>query len=242
MFDDAQLLLAWERGYGKPPFLRAISLLALSLPNADIDTLMEISIGRRDAILLKLRRILFGNRLETLAGCTNCGETLELSFSTDEVLGENADSLPTDQTHLVEIENKQIGFRLPNTLDLIRLQQVAKEQRADDLLAACILRKESDNSACEQHLSDSDKEKIAQAISQADPQAEILIDLKCAACDHQFQSRFDIVSFLWTEVNAWAERLLADIHALAKAYCWTETEILRLSPWRRQVYLNMVRQ
>ena len=78
--------------------------------------------------------------------------------------------------------------------------------------------------------------------SQADPQADLQLDLSCDACGHQWQAPFDIVAFLWTELNAWAQRRLSEIHVLAKAYGWTEPEVLALSPWRRQVYLNMVRQ
>ena len=37
-----------------------------------------------------------------------------------------------------------------------------------------------------------------------------------------------------------ALRTLREIDVLATAYGWTETEILRLSPWRRQAYLEII--
>ena len=37
-----------------------------------------------------------------------------------------------------------------------------------------------------------------------------------------------------------AGRLMRDIHLLASAYGWTEAEVLSLSAWRRQAYLDMV--
>ena len=47
------------------------------------------------------------------------------------------------------------------------------------------------------------------------------------------------MSFLWTEIEAWAWRMLSDVHTLARAYGWGERDILALSPTRRQFYLEM---
>jgi hypothetical protein len=52
----------------------------------------------------------------------------------------------------------------------------------------------------------------------------------------------DIASYLWSEIHAWAGRMLRDVHALAAAYGWREADILAMSPWRRQAYLEMIRQ
>ena len=64
--------------------------------------------------------------------------------------------------------------------------------------------------------------------------------LSCPSCRHQWQATFDIVSFFWSEINAWAHRSLQEVHTLALAYGWREADILAMSPWRRQFYLKMV--
>jgi hypothetical protein len=51
---------------------------------------------------------------------------------------------------------------------------------------------------------------------------------------------FDIASYFWDEINAWANRILREVHILASRYGWSERDILALSPWRRQFYLDMV--
>ena len=51
---------------------------------------------------------------------------------------------------------------------------------------------------------------------------------------------FDIVSFFWAEIDAWARRVLREVNVLARAYGWRESDILALSPVRRQIYLSMV--
>ena len=79
-------------------------------------------------------------------------------------------------------------------------------------------------------------------MAQADPQANIQLALGCPACGHSWLALFDIVGFFWREIDTWARRVLRDIHTLALAYGWSEAEILALSPWRRQFYLEMVSQ
>ena len=83
-------------------------------------------------------------------------------------------------------------------------------------------------------------EKLNQQIEALDPQAEIRINLSCPDCSHHWDVLFDIASFLWIEINDWAERMLQTVHKLAKAYGWSEREVLNLSPVRRQLYLGML--
>ena len=81
---------------------------------------------------------------------------------------------------------------------------------------------------------------VAESMAQADPLADIQLNIDCPACRHRWRAAFDIVSFLWTEIEAWAGRILSEVHTLARAYGWREAEILALSAARRQFYLEMV--
>jgi hypothetical protein len=83
-------------------------------------------------------------------------------------------------------------------------------------------------------------ETISQALLEADPQAEIRLDFTCPACAHEWELLFDIAEFFWTELSAQAQRLLREIDALARAYGWSEREILNLPAQRRQTYLELV--
>ena len=49
----------------------------------------------------------------------------------------------------------------------------------------------------------------------------------------------DIGSFVWHELTAWAQRAMDDVHVLARAYGWSESEVLALSAWRRQRYVEL---
>ena len=80
---------------------------------------------------------------------------------------------------------------------------------------------------------------MVREMERADPQSNLHIRLACPACGHRWQALFDIVSFLWAEINHWAERTLRAVHVLAGAYGWREADILAMSPTRRQMYLEM---
>jgi hypothetical protein len=66
------------------------------------------------------------------------------------------------------------------------------------------------------------------------------LDLICPACEHRWLVAFDILAYLWSEIDDWAQRMLHEIHILATAYGWPEATVLALTSWRRQYYLNLI--
>jgi hypothetical protein len=83
-------------------------------------------------------------------------------------------------------------------------------------------------------------ERIGDRLAEADPLAEILLNFDCPACKENFAEPLDLASFFWSALDARVRRLLADVHALASAYGWSEAEILALSSQRRNFYLKQV--
>jgi hypothetical protein len=83
-------------------------------------------------------------------------------------------------------------------------------------------------------------DELARYIKACDPQAEIIINLCCPACNNAWQNLFDITTFLWDEIEAQAKKLLAEVHQLAFAYGWHEQHILALSTARRRYYLDRI--
>jgi hypothetical protein len=81
---------------------------------------------------------------------------------------------------------------------------------------------------------------IATTVTAVDPLAEIEVKLDCPDCGFSWHSPFDIVSFLWSELDAWAKQMLREIHVLASHYGWSEGDIIALSPQRRQHYRGLI--
>jgi hypothetical protein len=65
-------------------------------------------------------------------------------------------------------------------------------------------------------------------------------DLACDNCGKRSSSVFDIRAFFWRELSARAQQIVLDVHDLARAYGWRESDVLSLSPARRRRYLELV--
>ncbi len=112
---------------------------------------------------------------------------------------------------------------------------VGEQAAAQRLLASCCCGSEPAADWTEE-----DMEIIGERLSQADPLAEILLHFDCPACSASFDESLDLGGFVWAEIENRAKRIFQDVHALASAYGWRESEILALSPARRCAYVEMV--
>jgi hypothetical protein len=226
-----ELLRVWERGLAESPIERALSLLTAA-SSEERDVLAELSIGERDTRLLALREKTFGANCESLVACENCGERLELVFTIADMRKMAAEGT---QQLSIEMGGEAIHFRLPNSVDLAEAAGAHDEQQARErLLGRCLL------NAGAEALPDEVAARIAEQMEQADPQGNIELDLTCPACAHAWRAVFDIESYFWSEINAWARRTLKEVHTLACAYGWRELDILNMTPRRRQMYLELV--
>jgi hypothetical protein len=81
---------------------------------------------------------------------------------------------------------------------------------------------------------------VSRRMNELDPQADTQIALACPECHHQWQTPLDPISYFWSEIQEWGHRILRDVHALASAYGWREVDVLALSAWRRQAYLELI--
>ena len=83
-------------------------------------------------------------------------------------------------------------------------------------------------------------ERLGKRMEELDPLAELPLAITCDRCEHQWSALFDIVLFLWQDVEQAAQRLLDEVHVLAEAYGWREEEILAVSAARRKYYIDKI--
>jgi uncharacterized protein (UPF0212 family) len=175
-----------------------------------------------------------------LTTCPSCGLQVQLEFTVADIrvagLSESLD-LGT-----VTLGDCDASFRLPTSQDLAAL--AAQPDRSSSeriLLERCLVsaRRNGQDIAADQ-LPDEMVAAISQRMAEMDPQGDVQLAVNCPQCGQRWHAPLDIASFLWSEVHAWAVRLLRDVHTLASAYGWREAEILTLSPWRRQAYLELI--
>jgi hypothetical protein len=236
----AEFLDVWERGQAQSPAQRALTLLAVACSETPVEQLAQFSIGQRDAHLLALREQTFGPRLASITTCPACAKHLEFHVNTDDIRA-TSKTEPNAPLHLTHADY-EVEFRLPTSLDLASLDPAADpETNRQHLLERCVIAAQrSGREVAAAELPAEVGEAIALRMAEADSQADVHLVLTCPQCQHTWQTMFDIVSYFWTEIHAWAGRLLREIHLLASAYGWGEAEILALSPWRRQAYLELI--
>lgn len=245
----SDLLEIWERGAGATPLEQALGILATVFPQASRAALASLTIAQRDAALFHLRELTFGPHLTGLAGCPICQERLELDFSIDELHtlqllpdAEIALPGPDEPATLFKHKGYRLSIRPPTSADLMAASAIADPAQArQHLLEACILSASRAGRALAIHeLPGSTLAAVAEKIEQREALANLTIDATCPACGHHWEIVFDIVSYFWSEINAWAVRMLHEIHTLASAYGWREADILAMSAWRRQRYLELI--
>ncbi len=228
------------------PAGRATALLARCM-TAGGDAAHALTIGDREALLLHLRRLTFGETMECVLRCPvpACGARMELSLQV-------ADLLVPDYADVARIHRQQavvgeasygIEFRLPTALDLDAIAASAAqdaEQGAAQLLRRCIIRADRDGIACDAAALPAEAcEAVAEAMARLDPQAELELDLSCPSCQREFSVVFDAASFLLREVDQAAMSVLHEVHVLASRYGWSEDEILRIPAHRRARYIEL---
>ena len=236
----SELLDVWERGLSQSSIQRALTLLEAACPEISLDRLVNLSIGQRDGLLLSLRERIFGSQLVSLATCPACGERLELTFSVSDI--RVVPKIEPASVLIAQVENYEVQFRLPTSLDLSAISgQSDLTKIRQQLLERCLLSARYNGEVFSiKELPATVVGTVLQEMAQADPQADLQLALSCPACNHQWQAAFDAISFFWSEIHAWARRILREVHALASAYGWGEADILAMSSQRRQFYLETI--
>jgi hypothetical protein len=235
----SQLHGVWERGQGALPFERALDLVSAACPEASPRSLAQMEIGRRDSLLLQLRELAFGPEFAMTATCPSCRETLELMLPASALRIPPAPDAAAERSLL--LDGYTVRFRLPNTADIAACAGLEPEPCRLKLFDRCIGPAHCEgNTIPVQALPERVLEEIEAKMAALDPQADMRLDLCCSECRSGWTLAFDIGSFFWTEIDAWARRILLEVSVLARAFGWRESNILELSPARRQIYLAMV--
>ncbi|MEV3988552.1 hypothetical protein AB0J57_06555 [Streptomyces sp. NPDC049837] len=240
----AELLATWEAGLAQPAWGRSLLLHRAARPGAGTDELLSMPVGEREADLYALRRALFGERMQVRVECASCGEAMEFELDAT-ALGARASRSAAGGPLRVEEGEWVVEFRLPTVADLAAAggaPDPAHARRA--LLARCTVSAERGGRAVAPErlgelLPPHVERRLAEAAGEADPVADVTLDVACPECGEATPAELDITSYLWAELDNWARDLLLDVHLLATAYGWSEPEILALSPLRRRYYLEL---
>ena len=249
---DTELLELWEHSLGLDPAARAVALAAAVDPARTPGELAGMPVGARDARLLELRAGLSGPQLAATARCPQCDEEVEFEVDAGALAGVGPAGDDVGQAErTLTVEGTRITWRCPTSADLAAIALLGDADAAEaELLSRCVLAVERDGPSgpgpAEAGRRDpaavldaAARSALCGAMDDADPLAELLVALDCPGCGEGFAAELDVAEAAWSELDAAATRLLWDVDALARAYGWTEADVLALPPRRRRAYMEM---
>ncbi|MEV3993817.1 hypothetical protein AB0J57_33545 [Streptomyces sp. NPDC049837] len=234
---EARLLEVWETGSGQEPPARALLLGALADGPEPAVPVADRTLGDLNALLLDLRESCFGTALLCATDCPRCEERLDVTVTTHELRALRPTDTARDRqpTGTLHADGRQVAYRALTGGDLLAVDPAAPDARRT-LLARCVVDTEP---AAADGPGDEVLEAVAERLAALDPGADTAVPLTCPYCHHTWSAAFDLAGYLWTEVEAYARRLLHEVHLLARVYGWTEADVLGVSPARRQYYLEV---
>jgi hypothetical protein len=212
------------------------------------DAAESLAAGDREALLLHLRRLTFGERMPCVLTCPapDCGAKMDLDLR----IGDLLQPAYPDAAELHEIAVPENGgsyrvrFRLPTGADLEAAADTAGNDlpaAAERLLKRCIT--EVKRRGDDEPLTSTPPavlRELPEAMARLDPQSEIRLELACPECGRRFTTVLDAADFFFRELDGWSENLYREVHLLAFYYHWSETEIMRMTATKRKRYLNLL--
>src|SRR5580692_11130268 len=185
------LLNAWEQGLGRGAAARALILLRLAAgAEQSEEGPARWPIGQRDACLLDLRESVFGQRVEGIASCPECGVEQEFRMAVGQLRIARPDS---GVEMALASGDYQVDFRLPDSLDLCELEADAGAEGdlSLRLLRSCVTNATAgDQLVAAADLPEELVQQISERMAQADPQADLTLSLECPECSYRWSEPF----------------------------------------------------
>jgi hypothetical protein len=189
-----------------------------------------------DAVLLLLRRMVFGDVIATGVRCPKpeCNAPVDVDFRISEYLAHHRGRSPRN----VEVTEMPGWYRLRGECTLFRIPTVDDQKAAlhhhdpvQELARRCIQ---------PQTMSRRTRRVVEAALESLAPSLTRTIETRCPECGSKIPLDFDVASFVLQELRKQARFLYEDVHLLASSYHWNEDEILQLPSTRRSRYAEMV--
>jgi hypothetical protein len=231
------ILDLWDRGSQLGAGERALLILAAAEPEQPIEALAGFKASERDATILNVRTHTLGPVITAVSHCPECGESIELNFSAEQI-GLSPTAAPSAaQTETVQCLGHDVTLKPVTagdlaevdgllTVDAVREQLLRRTVLAIDGMTTPMIEWELISS-------------IEAALEELDPLAAIDVALSCPACQYQWAIAFDAARFFWEEIQTVALTLLWEVAELARTFHWSQAEILSMSARRRRFYLEM---
>jgi hypothetical protein len=195
-------------------------------------------VGDRDYLMLQLRRLTFGDRVQAVVNCPSCKSKMDVDFDAASIpLERGAPDSATYEVALPAMPDRPsqvLRFRLPCGGDQEAALGLEIAAASETVLRRCLVGGEA------VPLTPEEKLRVIEAMESRAPRVELELDLACPECRRGFVMPFDMTAFFLDELRTTAAQLLREVHGLAFYYHWSESEILGLRRDRRRIYLALL--
>ncbi len=233
----AEDLLLAEAPAGAPGLaLALVSRLARPCEGPAIDW-AGLAVPDLDALLLRLRQALAGDRIRTDVPCPapGCGRRFDLSFAVSDYLAHHRPGRPRHVTAAEEagwycLAGTAARFRLPTAGDQA---EVAGRPDAEAELRRRCLRP----AGLPRRLA----RRAEAAMEVLAPSLSSELSARCPECGADVEVAFDAQLFTLEELRQQSAFVYEEVSLLAQAHHWAEADILALPRPRRQRYAALAR-
>jgi hypothetical protein len=222
------------------------------------DVARALLVGDRQFLLMKLRQLTFGDRVDATVRCPwpDCGEPVDVDFKISEVpIKENGVYAAVQEIELspmavtasgLDIESARVRYRLPNGGDqelLMPLLSVNEAEATTQLLSRCLLGLDRDQPLSPErvrNLSPAARDEIERHMEGVAPGVDLTLEAQCPHCGRAFPLPFDVQDFIFGDARVSHDLLYREIHYLAYHYHWSEHEILDMERDKRRRYIEIL--
>ncbi|MFN0245394.1 MAG: hypothetical protein ACKV2T_00715 [Kofleriaceae bacterium] len=201
----------------------------------DATEIERLLVHERDLALVAVRWSTLGSVLPVEVTCQACAAQHDVSIDLDRLVRPDA--------VLDEIAIGPAIVRIPTAGDqaaIVAHDDALPEQRRARLLARCIRSIDGVESVDVHALDPILRAQIESGLEGAIPDIDLELVLDCPACGVSIEAGVQLGAMVLAELRDGSAHLLRDVHVLARAYHWSERDILALTIGRRREYLSLI--
>jgi hypothetical protein len=217
--------------------LELAACLARPADGADFDWGL-LAVTDLDALLLRLRQLVFGDRIRAEVVCTaeGCGRRFDVSFQVGQYLDHHRPGAPPGAARANEagwfrLADAPVQFRLPTAADQVAVARAADPEA--ELIRRCIEPSDPPGPLLD---------RVQEAMEALAPSLSHDLQGRCPECEVTVEIAFDAQRFSLRELREQAAFIYEDVALLARSYHWSEAEILAMPRQRRLRYAELARQ
>jgi hypothetical protein len=221
----------------QPPALAVLELADRVVVGADGHGLDWATVPASElaAVALVIRQAWIGDLLSTDGWCpaSGCGARVDVSFRVGEYLDHVRPTVPAGVEPTGDgwfrLAGEEVRFRVPTAADLV--EALDRPEGVVALSSTCVVPAELD---------DDRWSRVDRALAEISPPLDGTVGGACPQCGGALELRFDPCSYVMAELGDLFAGLYYEVHLLARAYRWSEADILTLGRSRRIAYAHLV--